>query len=419
MALDFQSSQIKFTPQVRILSLAQVLGGGTFEPIRNHLALSAPAFGSTAKQIHKLIPGSELVLTKMADVSSDLKSNSDVEKYIDNLLDDNSVGTIVLNVAFCDFKSEPIDGIESGFHADRLKTAEGKFSLDLVPTDKVIAKIRQKRPDIFLVGFKTTTNKTSEEQFLIALQMMKKTKCNLVLANDTVTRNNMVITPEETIYGETTDREDVLKELSDMIQLRNNLTYNHSIFNEVDSIPIESTPESFQQVVHFLINNGGYIENNGNGFTPGHFCYKVDDKSFLSSQRKANHNLVFNEGMSKVEVEDDKFTVSGRRKASVGARSQWLILQQNPGYDCIIHTHNPLKEGSKIPIAEQRPFQCGSLECGLNSANNLKSFNVKNSTFKAVYLEKHGVNILFKSSDDVNNLINFITDNIVLGEKVK
>lgn len=392
-----------------------ILGGGTFEPIRNHLALSAPAFGSTAKKIHELIPGSELVLTKMADSKSDLKSNSDVEKYIDELLDDKNVGTIVLNIAFCDFKSEPIDGIENGFHAERLKTSEGNVSLNLTPTDKVISKIRLKRPDIFLVGFKTTTGKTSEEQFLIALQMMKKTKCNLVLANDTVTRNNMVITPEETIYGETNDRSFVLKELVEIIQLRNNLTYNHSIFNNVNSIPIQETPKNFQNVIDFLIKNGGYIENNGNGFTPGHFCYQIDDKSFLSSQRKANHNLVFTEGMSRVEVDDDKFTVSGKRKASVGARSQWLILQQNPGYDCIIHTHNPLKKGSNMPIAEQRPFQCGSLECGLNTVNNMKEFD----GIKAVYLDKHGANILFNSKDDYQNVIKFIIENIDLGTKVK
>ena len=392
-----------------------ILGGGTFEPIRNHLSLSAPAFGNTAIQIHKLIPGSELVLTKMADRDSNLKSNSDVEKYIDELLLDTKVGTIVLNVAFCDFKSLPIDGIENGFHADRLKTAEGNLTLELTPTDKVISKIRQKRPDIFLIGFKTTTNKTSDEQFLIALQMMKKTKCNLVLANDTVTRNNMVITPEETIYGETTDRQAALKELVDMILLRNDLTYNHSIFNEVESTPISTTPETFQETIKFLLNNVGFIENNGNGFTPGHFCYKLDDKSFLSSQRKANHNLVFTEGMSKVEVENNEFIVSGKRKASVGARSQWLILQQNPEYDCIIHTHNPLKEGSQIPVTEQRPFQCGSLECGVNTVTNMKEFD----GIKAVYLDKHGANILFKSADNIEKITNFVLENIELGTKVK
>lgn len=392
-----------------------VLGGGTFEPIRNHLSLCVPAFGTTATRISELLPNSELVLTKMCDITSKLKTNSDVEQYIDELLLDESVGTIVLNVAFCDFKTLPIDGIENGFHAERLKTNDGNLTIELTPTDKVIAKIRLKRPDIFLVGFKTTTNKTSEEQFLIALQMMKKTKCNLVLANDTVTRNNMVITPEETIYGETTDRESVLKELTDMILLRNDLTYNHSIFNNGESTPIEVTPNSFQEVIAFLKENGGFIENNGNGFTPGHFCYKLDDNSFLSSQRKANHNLVFDEGMSIVDVEGDSFTVSGKRKASVGARSQWLILQENPGYDCIIHTHNPLKDGSEIPVTEQRPFQCGSLECGLNTVNHMGEFE----GIKAVYLDKHGANILFNSKNSSKFVIDFIKDNIELGTKVK
>lgn len=390
-----------------------IIGGGTFEPVRNHFALSAPAFGNTAIRLSQLIPDSELVLTKMADRNSNLKSNSDVSEYIDKLITDKNVGTIILNVAFCDFKSLPINGVENGFHSERLRTSDGNLSIELTPTDKIIERIRLKRPDIFLVGFKTTTNKTSEEQFLIALKMMKKSKCNLVLANDTVTRNNMVITPEETIYGETKNREKALKELVDITLLRNNLTYNNSLFEESDSIGIENTPQTFQEVIKFLVDNDGFIENNGNGFTPGHFCYKVNDNSFLSSQRKANHNLVFYEGMSLVQVDNDNFIVKGKRKASVGARSQWLILQDNPGYDCIIHTHNPLKVNSKINITEQRPYQCGSLECGINTSSNLEEAN----GIKAVYLDKHGANILFKSSDNSDKVINFIKENIELGVK--
>lgn len=362
-----------------------ILGGGTFEPIRNHLSLAAPAFGTTARYLTNLFSSNHedngqvyLVLTKMANNKSKLITNDDVAKYIDTLIEDKEVGTIILNVAFCDFKALPINDVPSDLHGDRLKTDNGNLTIELTPTEKIISKIRIKRPDIFLVGFKTTTNETKENQFLIALKMMKKTKCNLVLANDTVTRNNMIITPEESIYDETTNRYFVLGKLYEMILLRNNLTYNKSVFNDVESTNINTTPESFKKVIKFLIDNGGYIENNGNGFTPGHFCYKLNANSFLSSQRKANHNKVFEEGMSVVSVShkyndlssidylkenDEIFTVSGKRKASVGARSQWLILKQNPGYDCIIHTHNPRKANSLIPVASQREFQCGSLEC--------------------------------------------------------
>ena len=394
-----------------------ILGGGTFEPVRNHFSLSAPAFGTTAIKLNKLIEGSELVLTKMADRNSKLVTNKDVEDYIDTLLEDVNVGTIILNVAFCDFKSKPIDGVECGLHSDRLKTADGDFTLSLEPTNKVISKIRVRRPDIFLIGFKTTTNKNSDEQFLIALKMMKSTKCNLVLANDTITRNNMVITPEETIYHETIDRDEVLIGLSDMIKLRNNLTYNTSNFEKMDSINIDNAPETFKEVIKFLIDNGGFIENNGNGFTPGHFCYKNSDRSFISSQRKANHNLVFTEGMSLVEVNDDLFTVKGDRKASVGARSQWLVLDENPEFDCIIHTHNPMKESSSMNVVPQRHVQCGSIECGLNTLNGM--VYIDNLDIKVVYLDRHGVNILFKSNNDPKIVIDFIKENVDLGVKVK
>lgn len=395
-----------------------ILGGGTMEPIRNHLALCAPAFGETARYLNRKIEDSELILTKMAGGPRVLQSNDNVAEIIDDLLLDKDLGCIVLNVAFCDFKALPINGIKSDFHGERLETNKGNIIIELTPTEKIIAKIRQKRPDIFLVGFKTTTNKTPDEQFLIALKMMKSVKCNLVLANDTTTRNNMIITAEETIYGETTDRNKCLDELAEMIKMRYDLTYNRSIFIKDRSKSIFVAPNSFIKIIRFLIDNGGFIENNGNGFTPGHFCYKYASSRFISSQRKANHNLVFSEGMSDVDVNttEDTFIVTGERKASVGARSQWLMFRQNPEFDCIIHTHNPMK-GNLLPITPQKPFQCGSLECGMNTVNHLQSFN--EGRIKAVFLEKHGVNIMFNSYNNPQEVIDFIKANIELGAKIK
>ena len=386
-----------------------IIGGGTFEPIRNHLSLSAPAFGTTAKQIHEIL-GGELVLTKMADPTSKLKTNKDLSKYIDTLIEDKNVKCVVLSAAFCDYYIKDGD-----FHGERLSTSDGDVQIDLTPSNKVIDKIRRKRPDIFLVGFKTTTNKIVNDQFLIGLKMMKRSKCNLVLANDTVTRNNIIITPEESYYGDTTNREDIIKKLCDMITHRMKATYNRTNFIVEKPVSMNMTSETFQKVINWLIRNDGFIENNGNGFTPGHFCQKIDNNTFLSSQRKADHNKVFQEGLTMVQVSnnDESFTAIGSRKPSVGARSQWLLLKNNPEFDCIVHTHNPLKWDSKVPKAEQYRFQCGSLECGMNTLNNLGDFG----NIKAVYLEKHGINILFKSTDDWQNVVDFIDDNILIGEK--
>lgn len=390
-----------------------IIGGGTFNPIRNHLSLAAPAFGRTARDIHSLIPGSELVLTRMADpLNGFLTSNSDVEAYIDDLIEDKDVEAIIMNAAICDYEVEGGD-----FHGERFETSKGDITLDLKVSDKIISKIRKNRPDIFLVGFKTTTGKSPKEQFLIGLEMMKRTKCNLVLANDTLTRFNMVITPEETVYGWSKDREKVVTELVEVFKMRLGGTYNRTNHIISDNYPVENTSKTFQEVLKFLIDNGGYIENNSNGFTPGHFCFKIGDRSFYSSQRKADHNKVFEEGMSLVTSRSSQrnlFEVRGKRKASVGAHSQYLLLKENPEYDCIVHTHNPLRQGSPIHTASQKPFQCGSLECGMNTVNNMHTYG----TLRAVYLHKHGINLMFKSDEDPQVVIDFLKDNIVLGEKV-
>jgi len=391
-----------------------IIGGGTFNPVRNHLALSAMAFGSTAKSLHQKIGNSELVLTKMADSSSDIVTNEDMDRKIEELIKDPGVGTVIMSAAICDYTGQ-VGLVESGSHAERLRTSTGNLSMELTPAEKLISRIRVERPDIFLVGFKTVTNKSEDQQFSITLKMMKKSKCNLVLSNDTVNRRNMIITPEETMYGITHDREQVLTELVEMTLMRNNLTYNRTDFSESPSLSIMETTPVFRKVLRYVIRNGGFIENNGNGFTPGHFCQKLDTNTFLSSQRKADHNHVFSEGLTLVKVVGEKFKAFGNRKPSVGARSQFLLLGQNPEYDCIIHTHNPLKKSSSLYTVEQKPFQCGSLECGLNTANNIQDYN----GVKAVFLEKHGVNILFKSSEDPQKIIDFINEHIELGIKIK
>ena len=260
-----------------------ILGGGTYQPIANHLALCAPAFGTTAKKLSEKIQGSELVLTRMADPTSKLITNEDVDSFLTEKLKDTELSAIILSVAFCDFK---VDG--GDFHGTRYKTDNGNITLELTPTEKIIKKIRIQRPDIFLVGFKTTTNETVDNQFLLGLKMMKSTKCNLVLANDTVTRKNIIITPEETYYGETTNRDDIQNELVDIFTSRLNATYNRSILVADKNQSITDLSPAFQTVVKFLIDNGGFLENNGNGFTPGHFGQRISENAFVSSQRKAN-----------------------------------------------------------------------------------------------------------------------------------
>ncbi len=63
-----------------------ILGGGTFNYVRNHLAIAAPAFGTTARCLHELLPDSQLLLTRMAESTSKIETNQDVSNLVNNFI---------------------------------------------------------------------------------------------------------------------------------------------------------------------------------------------------------------------------------------------------------------------------------------------------------------------------------------------
>lgn len=213
-----------------------VLGGGTFYYVRNHLALCAPAFGSTARDLVMYCRArfrdmdTKMLLTKMADPlglfgeqEEDITTNDDVASVIDTLKEDPDTKVIFFNIAMCDWKGEIAinmdtsdEIIQSGKYAKRLKSNEGRKIMSLIPNDKVISHIREGREDIYVVGFKTTCGATEQEQAVAGLNLLKDSNINLVLVNDTRTRINMIITPEETEYQAITDRKLALSELVEL-----------------------------------------------------------------------------------------------------------------------------------------------------------------------------------------------------------
>lgn len=250
-----------------------IFRGGTFQHVRAHLSLAAPAFGGTARELSNLFKAHEvnvgdngankmgvnLHLTKMADSESDLVTNEDVERKIDELIADFDTKIIVFSTAMCDF-SGTVDG-KSGKYADRLNSKD-TYSIELTATEKVINRIRKSRKDIFLIGFKTTTGATEDKQFKAGLTLMKKSSCNLVLANDLTTRVNMIITPEEVRYATGTDRNHALNELVDMAMMRSHLSFTRSTV--VDGFPVpwssNKVPESLRTIVNHCIERNAYKE---------------------------------------------------------------------------------------------------------------------------------------------------------------
>ena len=188
-----------------------VLGGGTNTYISNHLALSAPAYGTTAKTLANKFRRHEenkmevdLYLTKMASSDSiHLGRNlpdtpEEIEELVDKLIADPATRVIIFNVAMVDFKPKLLKEIDFTFepyhyvteyesfgkYVRRFSTTKTELILHLSPYQKVIQKIRKERKDILLVGFKTTCGATKEEQFQKGLKLCKDASANIVFVYD-------------------------------------------------------------------------------------------------------------------------------------------------------------------------------------------------------------------------------------------
>lgn len=175
-----------------------VFGGGTFNHVSCHLALAAPAFGGTAKKLHNMFTEqdmfeSNLVLTKMADPNSTLITNDDVQRRVDEMVKDLSVKVVVMNAAICDFEmASPDEG--------RLSSVKDYPMILKGIQGKIISSIRKVRPDIILVGFKTTKDELPTSQLAKAAASMAASGLDFVLANDVGTRNNILLSHELCVY---------------------------------------------------------------------------------------------------------------------------------------------------------------------------------------------------------------------------
>lgn len=408
-----------------------VIGGGTVSHLRTHFGLCAAAYGTTAKRIAELCREHDqtmdvnLHLTRMADPNnSRIETNTDVLHLVMQLVNDPRTKMIFFNPAICDFHGS-IGEIASSKTAKRLRTTNEvgesqEYSVHLTPAEKIIKYIRKEsfgerepRKDIFLVGFKTTSGDTPAEQYRVGLKALKTSSANLILANDTQTRNNMVIVPEEGVYHQTTDRDVALRGLVEMAYLRSHLTFTRSTVVNGEPVPWESNlvPVSLRTVVNFCIERGAY--QRFLGVTAGHFAVKLDDTTFLTSRRKTDFNDMKDVGLVKIRTDSPDSVIAYGSRPSVGGQSQRIVFNEHPDADCIVHFHCPKKTGSPVPSVSQREYECGSHQCGQNTSRGLQRFG----NLLAVYLDQHGPNIVFHHSIDPQEVISFIEDNFDLTQK--
>lgn len=407
----------------------EIIGGGTVFHVRPHLAISAPAYGSTARRLaqicehHSKELDVRLNLTRMAGGLRSLETNEDVDHLLTALVENPNTKIIFMTAALCDWKGsvqdvtflsghQQIGLTPSGREQPRLSSANGQ-TVYLSAADKLIGKIRKNRKDIFLVGFKATTGATEQEQYLAGLKLLKTASCNLVLANDLHTKMNMVVTPEEARYHVTNNRDHALQDLAEMAYLRSHLTFTRSTVVAGDPVPWDSplVPSALRTVVNYCIKKNAYKPFMG--ATVGHFAAKLNDTTFLTSRRKTNFNDLDKLGLVKVETDGPDSVIAYGSKPSVGGQSQRIIFGDHPEYNAVVHFHCPKKPDSQVPAVSQREVECGSHACGNRTSSGLKRFG----NLSAVYLDNHGPNIVFHGDINPQEVIDFIEENFDLSRK--
>lgn len=273
--------------------------------------------------------------------------------------------------------------------------------------------IRSIRKDIFLVVLLESNKTIPKEQYSEALNLLKTKSCNLVFSYNIWSSLSMVVVPEEAVYYVDFDCNKSLSGLFEILNFRVNLTFTRSKVVDGNIIPWDSNeiPQSFKTIIDYCIENNAYKPFNNS--TAGHFAIKKNNNTFLTSIRRTNFNNIESSGLVKVVTEGRHNVIAYGAKPSVGGQSQRIIFEQHPDLDCILHFHCPIKSNSKVPIASQKEYECGSHECGLNTSKNLGIFD----NLHAVYLDNHGPNIVFNSNINPQEVISFVNDNFDLSNK--
>lgn len=199
-----------------------IFGGGTISHVRAHFDVGVFTRGTTAKNIQTILRNkgekSVLHMTAMGDTSSKLLTDLDVAKRVDEIIADTEVKIVFFNVAMVDFHGQ-IGDIPSGKRAKRLESRGGDLIMQLTPAEKIINRFKKDRKDLFVVGFKTTSGETEEVQYQKGTRLLNGACIDLVLANDIVTKNNIIIEKNGHKLFSSLDREESLSKLIDFTLL--------------------------------------------------------------------------------------------------------------------------------------------------------------------------------------------------------
>lgn len=288
----------------------------------------------------------------------------------------------------------------------------------LTKTPKVISIIKKLFPRTFLVGFKLLENVSDDELFDVGFDLLRKNRCNLVLANDLAkirqgNHEGMLIFPEKS-YIMANGKSEIAEKIVHISLVRSKDLHPHSEKKgeklPEDMMYLQVKFRSMKYVGQKMFEMGLLPEVVNHERTEkigtyGNMSNRITGNSFLITGRNVHKgrlewkDVCYVENVEKVENDSSVYanvSYHGEFKPSIDSAIHGHIYKALPEYNSIIHIHT-----DRVFLGYE--YIDGMYPCGCKNECDqimLALGRCKTEDVKVVQMKKHGLIVVGKSLED-------------------
>lgn len=363
-----------------------ITAGGTVEPIDSVRSIRNSSSGKLgakiAGEMRVRFPDSEIlyvasrfaVRPEVEHTWVETSSVMDVKEKLEEILTKQKVDIVIHSMAVADYYVEGIE-LPYGRVLDALELQNGKLSSSedemrvvMKKAPKLISLIKQWQPFVYLVGFKLLTDVSEEHLFQVGFDLLRKNRCNLVVANDLKqiregNHEGMFIFPEKK-FGKAVGKDRIAKDLSSLIAKRAFCKHSQSIALSDESNIRSPLLEEMKSVGDSLYQKG--LLPDVEGGTYGNLSVRDEDEFFITGRNVHKGNL--NEDIvcriESCEEVDEESVYSyvryhGKVKPSIDTAIHAKIYEKFPKVKAILHVHTD--DLFNRPLSSYN-YPCGTME---------------------------------------------------------
>lgn len=396
----------------KIKQVIVITAGGTVEPIDSVRSIRNSSSGTLgakiAGKLREQFPDSEIlyvasrfaVRPEVEHTWIETSSVMDVKEKLEEILTTRKVDIVIHSMAVADYYVEGIE-LPDGQFRDASELQNGKLSSDveemrivLKKAPKLISLMKAWQPYIYLVGFKLLNDVTEENLFKVGFDLLRKNRCNLVVANDLARiregkHEGMFIFPEKK-FEKALGKEQIARELSKLIAMRAFCKHSQSLAVSDDSGIRMSILHEMKSVGDKLYQKG--LLPDVDGGTYGNLSVRDEDDFFITGRNVHKGNL--NESIvcrveSCQEVEEESVYAyvryHGKVKPSIDSAIHAKIYEKFPKVKAILHVHTD--DLFNRPLSSYN-YPCGTME----ERDSIVELMTEETSI--IQMKKHGVLIV-------------------------